>query len=285
MDTLNSLLTTLTAALMAPFRALPSWLGLVVWSAVAGVLMTWAFRYTSSQRGLQRAVDQIRANMLGMKLFKDDLGVTLHCFGGLMGGVGRRLLLSVPPMLVMVIPFVLILAQLSVWYEFRPLRPGESAVVEMRLSPSAWDRHRTVAIETPEGVVLDTRSALGTRGLPDPAQRTVTWRIHAVKAGHYALRWRLGEVECDKRIEVRDRTAGLAPVSPLRPGPSFTDRLLYPAERAFGRSSPVESIRVSYPLPQRSTPIFGLPIPWWGTFLIVSIVAALVAKPILRVQF
>lgn len=285
MNALNAILTSLTAALMAPFRSLPAWVALVLWSAAAGVLMTWAFRYTSSQRALRRAVDQIRANLLGMKLFKDDLGVTLRCFGGLLSGVGRRLLLSLPPMVVMIIPFVLILAHLSVWYEFRPLRPGESAVVEMRLSAAAWPGHGSVAIDTPDGIALETRASLGTRGLPDPAERTLTWRIRAEKPGAFLLKWNVAGVACDKRVQVAPRAAGLAPVSPIRPGASIASQVLYPSEAAFGDSSPVESIRVSYPLPQRATPIFGWHIPWWATFLVVSILAALAAKPMLKVQF
>ena len=74
-----------------------------------------------------------------------------------------------------------------------------------------------------------------------------------------------------------------APVSPLRPGTGFVDRLLYPVERAFGGDSPVRAIEVRHPT--RTTEIFGIDVPWWLTFLIVSMLFAFISKPFTKVQF
>ena len=40
-------------------------------------------------------------------------------------------------MLVMVVPVILILGQLSLWYQARPLRVGEEAVVTLKLNGGA----------------------------------------------------------------------------------------------------------------------------------------------------
>ena len=40
--------------------------------------------------------------------------------------------------LCLIVPFVLLLAQLAMWYEFKPLVPGKAALVEVALTPEAW---------------------------------------------------------------------------------------------------------------------------------------------------
>ena len=75
----------------------------------------------------------------------------------------------------------------------------------------------------------------------------------------------------------------LIAVSARRPGPGLWDRLLNPGEPGFAAGDSVRAVVVHQPL--RSTPIFGFDIPWWLTFLIVSILAALVVRPLVKVRF
>lgn len=278
MNALNSILSAFTAILMAPFASMPAWVALVFWSAVAGVLMMIAFRYTSNQAALKRVADRTRANMLGMKLFKDDLGVTLACARELFKATGLRLAHSIPPMLVMIVPFVLILAHLSVWYQFRPLRIGEQVAVELRVLPSAWDSAQTAKLTAPTGWEI----APGPHR--DAARKALTWQVRARQPGVAKLAWRIGDETIEKTVSASDRRLATLPASTLRPGPNFWDAVFYPAEPAFSRTGPVQEIRIWPIEPDRSTPIFGWDIPWWGTFLIVSMLAALAAKPFVKVQ-
>jgi hypothetical protein len=45
----------------------------------------------------------------------------------------------------------------------------------------------------------------------------------------------------------------------------------------------VRGIDLRYPV--RSTPIFGIDVPWWATFIVLCMVTALLVKPFLKVQF
>ncbi|MCG3127839.1 MAG: hypothetical protein CHACPFDD_02711 [Phycisphaerae bacterium] len=280
LDALNAPLFALAGALMAPFERAPAWIALVLWSAVSGGLMTWAFRYTSNQRALRHVSDRIRANMLAIKLFKDELGVTFRCLLALMGNTALRLLHSLPPMIVMIIPFVLILAHLGVWYQHRPLRTGEAAVLELRLTPDAWNARTAVELLSAEGLKAEPA-----RPIPDIERRSYSWRIRPTAPGRHNLRFKIGSQTIEKSVAAAERISDLMPASVLRPGGSFTDRLLYPAERACAPSTGVEEVRIRYIDAERSTPILGIHIPWWGTFLIVSILAALAVKPFVGVQF
>ncbi len=276
MNTLNAILTSLTDLLLAPLAWSPA-LDLVFWSAVIGVLMTIAFRHTSNQRALRAVTDRTRANLLAMKLFKDDLGVALRCQGALLKAIGRRLWLSLPPLLVMIVPFIFIVSQLALRYEYRPLGRGDRAVVEVRLSPSAWEANRNAVLEAPPGVTVETPH------LRDAAAHTVYWRIRADQPSPGPLRWRIGDQVIEKQLAVAADPARVMKVNPCRPGASLADRLLYPGEPGFASDSPVQAVVVHHAL--RTTPIFGLHVHWLITFIVLSMVFALLAKPFLRVQF
>ncbi len=276
MNPLNAILTRLFDWLLAPFEAWPL-AGLVFWSAVCGVAMTFVFGKTSNQAALKRAADRTRAQLLAIKLFKDDLAVTFRCQVQLLKATGWRLLHSLPPMVVLIVPFTFILSQLGLRYEHQPLNTDRATVVSMQLSPSAWEQYQNVELEAPSNVVVETES------LRDASQTTLYWRLRTTAAQTNPLRWTIGDQAIEKQLAVANDTGMVWPVSVRRPGPALIDRLLHPGETAFSNDGPVLDISVQHA--RRSTPVFGLDVPWWGTFFIVSILAALVVRRVLGVQF
>jgi len=76
-------------------------------------------------------------------------------------------------MLVLVPLTVLILVQFALRYEYRPVKPGESVIVELQLTPSAWQEHWPVAIVAPASVTVETPP------LRDENRLAVYWRIRS----------------------------------------------------------------------------------------------------------
>ena len=291
MNTLNAILLKVTSAVLYPFMGLPSQVALIVLSVIAGVLAALAFRYTSNQRALKRVADQVRASLLAMRLFRDDLRVALRGQAALFKASGLRLWHSLPPLAVLIVPFVLLLAQLAMWYEFRPLAPGDQAVVEVCIAPEAWDEYSHLELVPPDGVAV-AGPVRAVRASKDDDANTcsITWGLRPQRTitnnQPLTLRFRLGERQvAEKQLAVSDTggTNELLFVSPRRPGTSFWKRLLYPGEPAFPAASPVRAISINYG--SRTNTLFGLAIPWWATFFIVSILAALALKPVIKVQF
>ncbi len=279
MNAINSLLTTLAEQLLMPFAGWPPQVGLIFWSAVAGVLMAWVFGRTSNQKALKEVADRIRAQLLAVKLFKDDLGITFRCQVVLMKATGLRLWHSLPPMLVLIVPFMFILSQLALRYEHRPLLPGEQATVEVQLAPSSWPRHNELNIEETAGVTVATDP------VHDAAKHAVYWRVSPQRASTAILRWQLGDQVIEKRLAVAQDSVRVQQVSVRRPGPGWWDRLLFPAEAGFDATSAVQAVVIHHLESKQTTPLFGINVPWWATFLIISMLAALVARPFLRVHF
>lgn len=276
MNSINTVLNWLADQLLAPFVSIPL-VGLLFWSAVTGVVMTYVIGKTSNQTALRRAADQVRAQLLAIRLFKDDLTVTLRCQVELMKASAVRFVHSLPPMIVMIVPFAFILSQLGLRYENRPLQPGESVVVEMRLAPEAWQQYKDVALDAPEGVLVETES------LRDQSSHTLYWRLRPDTGQTASLRWQLGDETIEKRLAVADDAGRLQPVSALRPGTDLLDRLIYPGEPGFDAGSPVRGIAIHYA--PRQTLLFGIDVPWWATFFIASMLVALLVRRFLGVQF
>lgn len=276
MNAINTILTQLAGFFLSPFASRPL-LGLLFWSVVAGVLMTFAFGKTSSQQSLKRAADQTRSELLAIKLFKDDLGVVFRSQIGIFKATGLRLFHSLPPMLVLIIPFVLILSQLGLRYENRPFLPGEIVLVELSLSESSWNQYRNVKIKVPAHIVVETEA------MRDEYNHAVYWRLRSKESGHGTLTWTIGGEDVKKQIIVADDPNQLVLINARRPGTNLLDRLLYAGEPAFGKDSSVRSIGLD--CQKRSTQILGLNFPWWGTFFVVSMVSALLVRRLLGVQF
>ena len=290
MNALNAVLSQITRAVLAPFAGLPSQVALIVISVVAGVLAAMAFRYTSNQKALKRVADEVRASLLAMRLFRDDLRNVFAAQLGLLKASMSRLWYSLPPLVVLIVPFVFLLAQLAMWYEFRPLGAGESAVVDVRIAPDAWERYAQLELMPVDGVefVGPVRSATG--GEDGERICTISWdaRPQRPPAGDQplALRWKLdGTVVAEKllTISAAPDSSKLMFVNPLMAGTSFWDRLLYPGEPAFGRASPIQEIKIWYG--SRTNTLCGMAIPWWLTFFVVSVLGALALKPWIKVQF
>ena len=277
MNVLNAILTTLCDAVMYALAWLPAGLILIVWAVLGGLLAGIAFRYTSNQKALTALGARIRADLLASRLFKDELRVTLRCQVDLLRAAGLRAWYALPALVVMLIPFVLLLTQLALRFERRPLQPGETAVVELRLAPEQWQRAPEVHLTAPPQLAVETPP------LRDERQHAIYWRIRPREAGNVKLQWELSGEHLEKDVVVAQDAERVCLVSTQRGGATFLDRLLHPGESAFPADSVVQASVVHYP--RRRTLIFGFDIPWWVTFLLASILSAFILRPVLKVKF
>ena len=79
---------------------------------------------------------------------------------------------------------------------------------------------------------------------------------------------------------------GVLPViSPVRAGADILDQAIYPAEKAASSGDTIQRIELDLVnFPKNETPIFGFNVHWVISFLVISIIAALIIKPILKVR-
>jgi hypothetical protein len=246
---------------------------LVIISAAVGVLMLFVWRYTSNQEAIADARRQIAANLLATRLFKDHLAVTFRAQRLILRQSLRLLALAVRPTAIMLVPFVLVMVQIGLRYEHRPAAVGKPVRVTAKIKPGQSLEGLAGRLNLPEGLTRDPNDPCRADALS-----TVDWRITPSREGCHLLSFGDGGDVVEMPLCAGE---GMARLSKVRGGP-FWDRLLYSAEASVPESSVFDSITVHYP--GRSTPILGWNIHWLITLLVVSIVFALLAKPILKVH-
>ena len=277
MGAVNGILTRLFDVAFWPFRTVaPIW-PLIVISFVIGILMLWMVGKVSNQEAIRVVSDRIRGNLLGIRLYGDDLAILFRLLGRVLSQIGKKLLHFLWPALVMSVPLVLVLTQMNLRFSLRPLEPGERAMVQARLRQASPMRE-SVELQLPDGLVLETP---GVRiEDPDEDLREVAWRIRAVEPGEYTLAVKIGEQSVEKTLRVGGEWKS---VSAKRTGRSFLDVLLWgTGERPIDRSHEIESIKVTY----AALPITFLfwDVNWLIFFLIASILFGYAFRKVLGVE-
>jgi uncharacterized membrane protein (DUF106 family) len=269
---LNSLANILGALVLAPLALLPGWLSATVVAAATGLLMLLVFKYTSNQAAIKRVRSSIKANLLALSLFKDNIRVSLRAQSAILLAAGRLLLLALAPMLVMLIPMCLALGQLALWYQARPLQVGEETVVTVQLSGEEEDEMPEVSLDPGRNaqIVLGPVRAV--------SRRMVCFTIRASEPGYDSLSIRAGNETATKELAVGN---GFMRVSPQRPGWNWSDALLYPQEAPFAPGSALHSVSIEFP----SRTGWATGSDWWIVYwFVVSMIAALFLRKPLNVN-
>lgn len=268
---LNLAATHIARVALAPIAWLPGWLSLSLIAVVTGLLMLWVFKHTSNQPAIRRTRNQIKANLLSLTLFKDSLAVSLRAQGRILLNAARLIGLSFVPMLVMALPMSLLLGQLSVWYQARPLPVGAETVVTAHF--------RAGDLDPTAEAMLESSPAFDLRAGPVrvKGKQLVCWRIQAMQPGLHALTVTVRDQPFTKELAIGD---GFLPVSVVRPRWNWLDALLHPRERPFTPGSDVQTIEIAYP--ERTSSVAGTD--WWLWYCFgVSLAAAFAVRPLLRV--
>jgi len=85
----------------------------IVASLVVGFLMVVLFGYTSDQKAIGIAKDQLKAHLLAVRLYRDQIPVVMGSYGKILRGTGRYLKLAFKPLLYVIIPITLLMVQID----------------------------------------------------------------------------------------------------------------------------------------------------------------------------
>lgn len=268
---LNASLTRAFDLALGPFRRLDPLWALLFLSLAAGVLMLWIFGKTSDQAAIRRVRDRIRGNLLGVRIFGDDLVLLFRLQGRILKDTARYLRHALVPLLVMLVPVLAVLVQANLRFALRPLEPGESATVKATFRPGS--DLRGAELVAPPGVAVETP------GVAVLALSEVAWRVRAEAPGRHALVVRGGGSSVEKELVVG---SGRGNASALRTGRGIPEMLLNPGEPPIGPGGAIRAVEVAYP-PLRISAL-GFGVDWLVFFLVASIASGFLFKKPLGVE-
>ena len=282
MNALNGIANGLFDLLCRPAASL-GWLTvLVLLSGIFGVLALIAFKHLSFQRRIKAAKDLIKAHMIEIRLYQDDLRIVGRAILKVLGRNAQYLGLNLVPLVPLALPFGIVAAQLVTRFGFVPapvhaptqqLLAGQGTTLAIQLSESARQRVGELELHYPKGLVPVSplvRVPETGRAFQEFVART---------PGCYSIELVLGGERETKQYCAGEATPQLQPER----GQGFFSALLYPAEPTLPSGSAFA--RVSFRYPERE--FRWLPDGPEGVllfFLVVSMLFGLALMKPLHVQ-
>jgi uncharacterized membrane protein (DUF106 family) len=250
----------------------------VVLSLVVGLLMVVLFGYTSDQKAIGVAKDQLKAHLLAVRLYRDQIPVVMGSYGKILRGTGRYLKLAFKPLLYVIIPIILLMVQIDRYLGQTPIPVNAPFVITVHLSdPYASsltaDALNSFALDLPPEIAMTAPAT------HIPAANEIVWRLAASKEGKYEVKIVAAGQSATKSVCVG---SDLARISAVRLRGQFWERMFSSAEPALPENSPIESISINYP--DRTIEIAGYGMNWIWLFFILSMVAGFIFKELLGIQ-
>ncbi len=240
-------------------------------SIVIGLLMVVVFRYTSDQKAIGRAKDRLKANLLAVRLFQDQLPVVMRAYARILRGTGSYLRLAFTPFLIAILPITCLIVQLDRYFGWMPLRPAQTFLLEARIEDAEAANQAELQLP-PE--LSSTAPAVHI-----PKDKEVVWRVVGQREGKYDLHIATAGHTVTKQVVI---STGVARISPVRWRGNFWERMFTSGEPALEENSPVEAIAVTYP--PRVINFAWMEWNWIVLFFVVSLIAGFIFKSALGIQ-
>lgn len=253
------------------FAANAALLWVIAVSVAIGFAMVIAFRYTSDQKAIARAKDRLKAHLLAVRLFQDQLPVVMRAYGKILRGTGSYLRLAFTPFLIAILPITFLIVQLDRYFGWLPLRPAETFLVEARVDDPAELNGASLQ--------LPAELSSSAPAVHVPKDKEVVWRVVAGREGRYDIHIAVGGQTLSKQVVI---SPGLARISPVRLRDNFWERMFTSGEPALADNSPVQSIAISYP--PRVIAFAWMEWNWIVLFFVISLIAGFVFKSVLGIQ-
>ena len=265
MQSFNQISSAIFDVLLTPFGHERALFDMLLWPTLMGVLAIGVYKLVSNQRALVRVKAQISMRLLEIRLFSHDIAQVLKSTGMIVAKnflyLGNHML----PMLVMLGPFVVILAQLVANYGYDPSPQGSVELLHVRLDPESGVSSREVTLTLPDGISLDAPPV-------QTADHQVFWRLRADQPGDHVLRVKVRDEIFEKGWAVGGEPRKV-PLKRLR----GLEAILYPGETALPAGGPVLSMELDvHPRSLGPLPAGELGIVLW--VLVLSLAAGFAVK-------
>ena len=269
---IHALMTPVFDLVCWPFRPLSPMWAMAMISLLSGVAMVWIFGKVSDQQTIKAVREEIRGNLIGVRLFQSDIGVVMRLQRRIFGDTFRYMKLALVPMVVLLVPVLMIMTQLNLRFSVRPVEPGETALVKAFVRNASVLEH-DVILEATSGLTVETP------GVRIPSTREVIWRVRADAAGAHEMVVRVGEATLNTRVIAGDRWGAVAQ---RRTGRGVWDTLLYPGEAPIPTTHTIEAVEIVYP--ELELRALGFTIHWLVAFFVLSVAAGFAFKNALGVE-
>lgn len=269
-NVVGELLEALFSVLLWPLSGLNPIYALVIVAAFFGILMLSVFGGISSQGEIIGIKNRIRGNLIGVRLFKHDLGIVFKLQGLIFKDTVRYLALTGLPLLLLTVPTILILGELNLYFGSTPLPVDMITIVTLKVEDRSESLPQ-ISMEASKGIVVESPP------LQAPSRGEISWRIRAIQSGQETLTFRIGDRELYKEVQTGKEWVA---TSPYRTASVF--RWLASPGEALLDDDEVVLIEIRHSNLKLS--LWGYSFNWVVLFLVVSVLTGFAFKRSLGVE-
>lgn len=248
MNATNRVVTGIFDVLLTPLEALGMEVALILVSGIFGILALIAFKHISSQKGIRNVKDRIKAHIIEIRIYQDDLAVVTKAVGKVLLRNLQYLTFNFGPIVPLLVPFSFVAAQLVTRYAFEPVAvtesglplAGDGTTVKVEFSKGQEAAAAGLRLVLPEGV--EAASPL----VRVPSRGKAYQELVVRKPGVHELRFVLADgTEVVKQLVAGAETE-VRMMQPERVQSSLA-AVLWPAEDKLDSAGPIAHIAFEYP--------------------------------------
>lgn len=273
MSLLAATIEYLCSLLFAPLANSPA-TALTIAAAILGIIFALLYGKISPQGRLKNVKRGIAAQFLRVFVFRRDLKTMLSAQAALLWGGVKYLLVTVPPIAVLLFPMLLILSEMNLWLGYRPLRAGENVLVEVQLAPSQLRAVTGLALVGQDTVKVSAPVRQGKLGL-------ASWLVSA--ADKSDLKITSSQIAAQFPISASTSTEEhLQRIVPSFSN-SFWSNFFIP--KGSATSTIPESVeQISIDMPAREFNLFGWHTSWLTPFFVLTILFGYLAARFAKIE-
>ncbi len=271
-EKVNGLFSLVYDAVIFPVSNFSDEIQILYISLLSGIVFLWIYGKVSNQKGLKETKRKVTAYVLEVALYRHSILVCLRSQWNLLKQGVRYVSFALIPLLILMVPCLLIMAELHSHYQSRGIGGGENAIIEI-----SFDNDVDVMDYSLKSDVVKITSPLR---IEDEGK--IFWKLKNDNIS--------GEKETFVKLNVDDRVLNIPILLDKNKNPNLLvysknifEALMFPTKFSVGKDfSQIKLIKISYP--DKIQKYFGVSLNWIWAFLIISILSGLVASKILKVE-
>jgi hypothetical protein len=268
----NYFLTRGCDLLLAPFAKLPPFWGIFFLSLLTSLFVLIIYRAVSSPKKVKDTKNQIKAQILAIRLYRDFWKTIVSSFFKSIFYTGKYFALNMVPLLLVFPLLFLLFVQMDIRYGMRPFHPNEEIMVKAKFKGDIGSAN--VEIQ-PNSHFRPSMNPVYITSL-----REIDWKLKAEGNGSTAISIQIDGATINKNLVIGDNLPAL---SNKKIAASSLEHFIYPAEKLLQPQTPLKYVSIQYPA--RSISFLGLHTHWLVYYLVLTMIIALALKNKFGVEF
>lgn len=278
---INYFITRLFDIILYPFSFINEFWGILFLSILMSFVVLWIYKWISSPRLIRGAKDQIKANILAIRIYKDSGKVIALSFLKSLFYIFKYFGLNLMPIIVIIPILFPAFVQMDIRYGLRPFKVGEEIVIKAAFSENPFDLD--VKLQNSENFKPKMNPVFINAYKDVDRQKPIkeaNWKMEATQEGITKIKIKVKDKVFEKNLIIG---ASRRALSNKKMEESNLEHFIYPAEKLLDGSNELKYIYIQYP--GKNISFAGISTHWLVFNLILVVIVVLALKNRFGIEF